>query len=98
VGGGNENIKNSTTLTDVNLSVKDTRADSHHVAIRLVTRRSNGTDHYWSWHSVYSGSGTHDSWLTTATDSGGIKLVWREIAVFEGDSKVGYCYTTPQDT
>ncbi|MEV7033174.1 hypothetical protein AB0N99_23510 [Streptomyces sp. NPDC093272] len=95
-GGGNENLKNSTTLTDVNLTVKDTRADGHHVAIRLVTRRSDGTDHNWPWHGVYSGAATSDSWFTTATDSGGIKLVWREVAVFEGDSKLGSCVTTPQ--
>ncbi|MER6468622.1 hypothetical protein [Streptomyces collinus] len=96
VGGGNENTKNSTTLTEVNLYVKDTRADGHHVGIRLVTRRNNGTDHYWPWHKLYAGAGTTDSWYTTATDSGGIKLVWREVAVFEGDSNLGWCPTDPQ--
>ncbi len=98
VGGGNENITSSTHLDDVQLYVKDTRADGHHVAIRLVTRRFNGTDHYWSWHHLYAGAGTSDSWLTSATDSGGIKLVWREIAVMEGDSIVGNCITKPQAT
>lgn len=97
-GGGLESVKNSTTLTDVGLTVWDTSADGHHVGVRLVTRRSNGTNHYWSWHELYAGSGTHDSWKTSATDSGGIEKVWEEVAVFEGDSKLGSCTTSPQAT
>lgn len=96
VGGGDENMKSSTSLTNVNLYVKDTRADGYHVGIRLVTRRNNGSDHYWAWHTLYAGAGTHQSWYTDATDSGGIKLVWREVAVFKGSSEVTSCITKPQ--
>ncbi|MFI8227574.1 hypothetical protein ACIGDI_01975 [Streptomyces sp. NPDC085900] len=92
-GGGSEQPSSRTHLDNVNLRVTDTRADGHHVAVRLVTRRSDGTDHYWAWHSVYSGANTSDSWDTSATDSGGIRLVWQEVGVFEGDSKLGSCYT-----
>ena len=96
IGGGNEDMKSSTSLTNVNLYVKDTAADGYHVAVRLVTRRNNGSDHYWPWHNLYAGAGTHQSWYTNATDPGGIKLVWREIAVFQGSSERTLCITKPQ--
>jgi hypothetical protein len=92
-GGGSETLASRNSLTDVYLTVTDKRADGHHVRIRLVTRRSDGTNHYWAWHAVHSGAGTFDSWVTTATDSGGIRLIWHEVAVFEGDSKLGSCTT-----
>ncbi|MFD3933270.1 hypothetical protein [Streptomyces sp. NPDC058614] len=92
-GGGNENFTGRNSLSNVNLYVKDTHADGHHVAVRLVTRQSDGSNHYWSWHHLYAGSGTDESWLTTASDSGGIRLVWREIALFEGSSRLTYCAT-----
>ncbi|MGJ5751413.1 hypothetical protein [Streptomyces puniciscabiei] len=80
----------------MSLYVKDTAADGHDVAVRLVTRRSNGTDHYWSWHHLYAGQGTDQTWNTTASDSGGIRLVWREVAVMEGGSVLNFCATQPQ--
>lgn len=93
-GAGQETPTSRTHLEDVGLGVADTRADGHHVRVRLVTRRSDGTDHAWPWHAVYSGAGTSDSWSTTATDSGGIRLIWQEAAVFEGDTKLSSCATT----
>lgn len=93
-GAGEERPTSRTHLEDVRLAVRDTRADGHHVRVRLVTRRSDGSDHAWPWHAVYSGAGTSDSWSTTATDSGGIRLIWHEVAVFEGDTRLGFCATT----
>ena len=92
-GAGEETLASRTYLSSVTLAVKDTRADGHHVRIRLVTRRNDGTNHYWPWHAVYSGAGTSDTWNTTASDSGGIRLIWHEVAVFEGDTKLGSCGT-----
>lgn len=92
-GGGSEHMASRTFLDDVSLYVKDTRADGHHVRIRLLTRRDDGTTHFWPWHAVYSGSGTSNSWSTTATDSGGIRLIQHEVAVFEGDTRLGTCVT-----
>ncbi|MGW0551399.1 hypothetical protein [Streptomyces altiplanensis] len=96
VGGGNQAYTGRNSLTDVSLSVSDTLADGHHVAVRLVTRRSNGSDHYWSWRRLYAGNGTSQTWTTTASDSGGIHLVFREVAVFEGSSMIANCITAPE--
>lgn len=93
-GGGSEHAASKTYLDAVHLTVSDTNADGHHVAVRLVTRRNDGTDHFWSWHALYSGAGTGDSWDTTATDSAGIRLIYEEVGVFEGDSRLGGCVTT----
>ncbi|WP_201051683.1 hypothetical protein [Streptomyces sp. MBT53] len=71
----------------------DTRADGHHVAIRLVTRKSDGSDHYWTWHHLYAGEGTSQTWDTTASDSAGIHTVWRQVGLFEGDSLITSCVT-----
>ncbi|MFJ9709894.1 hypothetical protein [Streptomyces sp. NPDC101234] len=92
-GGGDQSYTGKNSLADVSLYVKDLRADGHHVAVRLVTRRSDGSNHYWSWHHLYAGEGTDQTWNTTATDSGGIHTVWRQIGIFEGDSLLNSCVT-----
>lgn len=96
-GGGSENLVSRTFLDDVHLYVKDTRADGHHVRIRLMTRRNDGTTHFWPWRALYSGAGTSDSWSTTATDSGGIRLIQHQVAVYEGDTQLGSCVTEGYD-
>ncbi|MGW3203447.1 hypothetical protein [Streptomyces sp. NPDC001135] len=95
-GGGSQTFTGKNSLDDVSLKVEDTAADGRNVAVRLVTRRSNGTDHYWSWHHLYAGQGTSQTWYTTASDPGGIRLVWREVAVFQGSSELSNCTTQPE--
>ncbi|MER5891997.1 hypothetical protein [Streptomyces sp. NPDC001876] len=82
------NGKNS--IRGLNLTVTDTAADGHRVAIRLVTAGSDLDAHHWSWHHLYAGKGSSDTWSTTAEDSRGLKRVSIEAAVFEGnDHKAG---------
>lgn len=90
-GGGDQTYTSRNSLKDVYLWVKDTAADGHHVAVRLVTRRADGSTHVWSWHHMYSGQDTEDSWYTTASDPGGIRRVWHEVATFEGDTEIFSC-------
>ncbi|MGW2488831.1 hypothetical protein ACWCV9_16695 [Streptomyces sp. NPDC001606] len=92
-GGGDQTYTGKNSLDDVSLYVKDTAADGLHVAIRLVTRRSDGSDHYWSWHHLYSGGGTSQTWNTKASDTAGIRKVFREVGVFKGTSMLSACAT-----
>jgi hypothetical protein len=93
-GAGQWNYASRTKLDPLTLRVEDIRADSHSVGVRLVTRRSNGTDHVWSWHRLYAGSGNSESWGTSASDSAGIRKAWVQVGVFEGNSLVESCVTS----
>ncbi|WP_327722087.1 hypothetical protein OG381_46860 [Streptomyces sp. NBC_00490] len=81
-----------TAPIDVELGVSDTSADSHHVAVRLITRDTNGDRHNWSWHHWYSGKDTGNTWNTTAQDTDkGIRDLGVQAAVFEGDHLLNSC-------
>jgi len=96
-GGVDEGFSSRTQLTDVDLHVTDTLADGHHVGVRLVTTRPDGSLHYWTWHELFAGNGSSQAWHTTATDSAGIQRVQAEVAVMEGSSIVGHCTTSAED-
>ncbi|MEU8711164.1 hypothetical protein [Streptomyces sp. NPDC048663] len=74
------------------LSVTDTAADGHHVAVRLLTK-AIGTDAVtkWSWHSLLTGKGDTLTLSTTAQTSWGIWATGVEVARFEGDTKLNSC-------
>lgn len=92
-GGGKWNYASRTKLDPMTLFVTDRRADGHSVGVRLVTRRSDGTNAYWAWHRVYAGAGNSESWGTNLTDSAGVRQAWTQVAVFEGDSILELCVT-----
>ncbi|WP_369248539.1 hypothetical protein [Streptomyces sp. R41] len=77
---------------DINgMNVYDTKADGHHVAIRLIS--SNGsTSHYWPWHHNYGGNGTSIIFDTSASDAyGSLKKLTVEVATMEGDEELWGC-------
>ncbi len=92
-GGGRWNYASQTKLDPMTLFVTDKKADGHSVGVRLVTRRSNGTNAYWAWHRLYAGAGNTQSWGTNLTDSAGVRQAWTQVAVFEGDAILQLCVT-----
>lgn len=92
-GGGQWNFVSRTLLEPMTLSVYDKKADGHHVAVRLITRKSDGRNHAWPWHRLYAGKGTSESWGTRASDSGGIRLAFVQVGVFEGSTLLQTCST-----
>ncbi|MDQ0581022.1 hypothetical protein QF030_003200 [Streptomyces rishiriensis] len=92
-GGGKWNYASQTKLDPLTLSVADMKADGHSVGVRLITRRSNGTNAYWAWHRLYAGAGNSQSWGTNLTDSAGVRQAWAQVAVFEGDALLQMCVT-----
>ncbi|MBC9714283.1 hypothetical protein H9Y04_17115 [Streptomyces sp. TRM66268-LWL] len=78
-------------MNNLELRVKDTLADGHHVAIRLVTLRSDGSSKYWDWHRNYKGAEITSVWFTYAYDTGGITKALIEVARFEGSQLLNLC-------
>ncbi|OQR64175.1 hypothetical protein B6E66_09955 [Streptomyces maremycinicus] len=92
-GGGQWNYASRTKLDPMTLFVTDRKSDGHSVGVRLVTRRSDGSNAYWAWHRLYAGVGNSQSWGTNLTDSAGVRQAWTQVAVFEGDAMLQLCGT-----
>ncbi|POX42138.1 hypothetical protein C3486_06600 [Streptomyces sp. Ru73] len=78
-------------LSNVRLTARDLAADGRHVAIRLVTLKSNDTMHYWPYHHMYGGNGNQDTWTSSANDTAGIKRANIELAIFNGKTLIREC-------
>ncbi|MDR6973882.1 hypothetical protein J2X68_000551 [Streptomyces sp. 3330] len=92
-GGGRWNYASRTKLDPMTLFVTDRKSDGHSVGVRLVTRRSDGSNAYWAWHRLSAGAGNSQSWGTNLTDSAGVRQAWTQVAVFEGDAVLQLCVT-----
>ncbi|MFV5992285.1 hypothetical protein ACNPQM_07480 [Streptomyces sp. NPDC056231] len=90
-GSGSWEFVNANSIKNVNLTVTDTAADGHHVAIRLLTVDRNLVSHNWTLHHLYDGKGTSHTWTTTATDTRGLKYVYIEVSVMEGSDELAMC-------
>lgn len=80
----------SNNYVDVSGWVKDTAADGHHVAIRLIsTDGSSPVEYKWPWRHEYDGNGSVLSFTTYASNSNGmLRFVGVRVAVMEGDKIV----------
>jgi hypothetical protein len=80
----------SNNYVDVSGWVKDTAADGHHVAIRLIsTDGSSAVEYKWPWRHEYDGNGSVLSFTTYASNSNGmLHFVGVRVAVMEGDQIV----------
>ncbi|MFI6355942.1 hypothetical protein ACIBJF_25460 [Streptomyces sp. NPDC050743] len=78
---------------DISGWVKDTAADGHHVAIRLVSiDSSTGWVNEWPWHSEYGGNGATTSFTTYASPPGdALDYIGAQVAVIEGSTIVRSC-------
>ncbi|MFH9014115.1 hypothetical protein ACH4C6_22385 [Streptomyces sp. NPDC017943] len=56
-----------------------------------MTKQRDGETRYWSWHKNTKGSGTTDSWDTSATDAQGIRSAWVQGGLFNGSTLIGFC-------
>ncbi|MFG3205957.1 hypothetical protein [Streptomyces sp. NPDC048192] len=83
----------SATHVDISGWVKDTAADGHHVAIRLVSiDESTGWVTEWPWHSDYDGNGSTLSFATYASPTADhLDYIGAEVAVIEGSTVVRSC-------
>ncbi|NUR67272.1 MAG: hypothetical protein HOQ47_16070 [Streptomyces sp.] len=81
---------------DISGWVKDTAADGHHVAIRLVsTDGGSPVEVKWPWRHEYDGNGSKLSFTTYASDSNGmLRFVGVRVAVMEGDTIVDNRFCT----
>jgi hypothetical protein len=85
------NFSGATDRIDLSYTLYDSKADDHHVRIRLLTKNQAGTVKYWPWRANYDGHGSLKEWDTFADDSSGIFAVGVEVARFEGSSKLNSC-------
>lgn len=78
---------------DISGWVKDTAADGHHVAIRLISLdHGKGTLHEWPWRTEYDGNGSTTSFTTYARSSyDDLDSVGIQVAVREGTKIVRHC-------
>ncbi|MEV1081670.1 hypothetical protein AB0I98_26055 [Streptomyces sp. NPDC050211] len=76
-----------TKINPLTITVKDTKADGYHPAVRLVTYTGSTVKH-WSWHHVYGGNGASETWHTSAEDSRGIKHAGVEVQLYDGSTEV----------
>ncbi|MGX1670541.1 hypothetical protein [Streptomyces sp. NPDC055400] len=82
------------SLASVHLEAEDTKTDSAHPVVRLVTERRGGDIHYWSWHHNTKGSNTTDAWNTSASDTAGITRAWIQGGLFDGSDLLSTCTGT----
>ena len=75
----------------LSIGLNDTKADDHHVRVRILSEQSSGHVVHWPWRKHTGGAGTGDSWNTTASDDRGLFEIGVEVAVFEGDRKLNSC-------
>ncbi|MEU0894700.1 hypothetical protein [Streptomyces massasporeus] len=73
------------------IDLADTKADDHHVRIRILSEQSNGKIVHWPWRKHTGGANTGDSWRTSASDDRGLFEIGVEVARFEGDKLLNSC-------
>ncbi|WP_328872540.1 hypothetical protein OHT76_21890 [Streptomyces sp. NBC_00287] len=78
-------------IDPLKLMVEDQLGDGHHVAVRLVTNRADGTIHHWGWHHNYEGVDIMQVWNTYASDSAGITKAEIQVARMEGSTIMNLC-------
>ncbi|MFF4112231.1 hypothetical protein [Streptomyces sp. NPDC001714] len=80
----------SNNYVDISGWVKDTAADSHHVAIQLISSDGSDSVRDWPWHHEYDGKGSTLPISTHAsTTDNFLRYVGVHVAVWEGDKIVG---------
>ncbi|GGV48429.1 hypothetical protein [Streptomyces griseoflavus] len=75
----------------LSIGLNDTKADGHHVRVRILSEQSNGKVVYWPWRKHMSGADTGQTWNTSASDDRGLFEIGVQIARFEGDKMLNSC-------
>ncbi|WP_406732046.1 hypothetical protein [Streptomyces sp. NBC_01794] len=92
-GSGSWDWAGKYDLKPVEMSLTDMASDGHHVAIRLVTKRANGSNTGWTWRHNYDGKGRTITYGTYAHDAAGILGGYFEVATYEGSTQLNSCTT-----
>ncbi|MGW3203032.1 hypothetical protein [Streptomyces sp. NPDC001135] len=71
------------------LTVADTNKDGHSVGIRVQSLTPDRKVTSYSWHKVYTGASTEQTWPTSLQDNRGIWALRVQVCVFEGDRTLG---------
>jgi hypothetical protein len=85
--------QNPQRLDPLSLYVRDYKADGYHVAVRLQTENKYGQWKTWSWHELYGGYGSEQTWNTYAYDSAWIVRARVQGAVKNGPTVVDACWS-----
>ena len=85
------NFSGATDRIKLFIGVSDTRADGHHVRVRLLTKNVNGTTKRWRWRSVTQGADESRDWRTTAKDDRGIFAAGLQVARYEHGTILNSC-------
>ncbi|MEU2980659.1 hypothetical protein ABZ678_27825 [Streptomyces hirsutus] len=88
-GSGNFYYASKTNSNEIYLRLVDTRADGHHVRIRVQSLTPNRVVTNYAWRSVTTGADTAGEWVTSLTDSRGIWALRVQVCVFEKDTALG---------
>ncbi|MBO0917204.1 hypothetical protein [Streptomyces laculatispora] len=82
-----------TYASNIEFRSVDLLADGHNARLRLITKRSDGTDAYWGWRKNYGGKGAQPTWTTTLKDPQGIAQVRLQVCRAEGDTLLNCAYS-----
>ncbi|MET7365557.1 hypothetical protein ABZS61_06935 [Streptomyces sp. NPDC005566] len=93
-GHGSVDFNSRTYLSSIHLRSVDTASDGHHVRIRLVTKRNDGTNAYWAWRANYGGHGNQEEWYTSLSDARGVKAILLQTCRAEGTTLLN-CDNSP---
>ncbi|MFF6876778.1 hypothetical protein ACFY9S_15865 [Streptomyces sp. NPDC012474] len=72
-------------------NLSDIEPDNHHVRIRLISEQYNGKRVNWPWRKNFGGSGTTETWTSSASDDAGLHELGVQVARFEGDRLLNSC-------
>ncbi|MGA5896731.1 hypothetical protein [Streptomyces venetus] len=75
----------------LSIGLNDTKADGHHVRIRILSEQHDGKVVRWPWRKHTGGAGTGEQWGTTASDDKGLFEIGVQVARFEGDKLLDSC-------
>ncbi|MFE6092201.1 hypothetical protein ACFQ7M_09450 [Streptomyces massasporeus] len=73
------------------IGLNDTKADDHHVRIRILSKQHDGKVVHWPWRKNTGGAGNRENWGTTASDERGLFEMGVQVARFEGDKLLNSC-------
>lgn len=63
----------------------------HNARIRLVSKETGDKLKTWPWHRNVGGSGTTNTWASTASDDRGLFEIGVQVARFSGDTFLNSC-------
>ncbi|WP_159038105.1 hypothetical protein [Streptomyces sp. WM6386] len=95
-GWGSFDYNSTTSAYSIHMEVQDTKADGHHVRVRVQSLDALHDVSSYAWRYNYNGYGATLGWNTSLTDSNGIAGLRIQVCTFEGDTPLS-CDTSSWD-